>query len=99
MKLTKKQTKELVECGYTPKPSGGWLDLYWDDFSVSNWKQVCDSLGVNYNVEKVTIALVGVQSGDIEQVEDPADRDDRLYHEEQDHIAMGIAKENTNESK
>ena len=31
--------------------------------------------------------------------EDPADRDDRLYHEEQDHIAMGIAKENTNESK
>ena len=34
-----------------------------------------------------------------QRVEDPADRDDRLYHEEQDHIAMGIAKENTNESK
>ena len=26
--------------------------------------------------------------------EDPADRDDRLYHEEQDHIAMEKAKEN-----
>ena len=26
--------------------------------------------------------------------EDPADRDDRLYHEEQDHIAMKKAKEN-----
>ena len=25
--------------------------------------------------------------------EDPADRDDRLYHEEQDHIAMEKAKE------
>ena len=62
MKLTKKQTEELVNNGYEPKPKGVWLDLYWDDFSVSNWKQVCDSLGVDYNVEKVTIALVGVQS-------------------------------------
>ena len=26
--------------------------------------------------------------------EDPADMDDRLYHEEQDHIAMEKAKEN-----
>ena len=29
-----------------------------------------------------------------ERKEDPADRDDRLYHEEQDHIAMEKAKEN-----
>ena len=67
MKLTKKQTDELVKHGYDPKQKGGWLDLYWDDFSVGNWKQVCDSLGVNYNVEKVTIAYVGVQTGDKEQ--------------------------------
>ena len=33
---------------------------------------------------------------EIEEIyeEDPADRDDRLYHEEQDHIAMEKAKEN-----
>ena len=29
-----------------------------------------------------------------EEIEDPADRDDRHYHEEQDHIAMEKAKEN-----
>ena len=28
-----------------------------------------------------------------ERKEDPADKDDRLYHEEQDHIAMEKAKE------
>ena len=65
MELTKKQTDELVKTAYTPKPKGGWLDLFWDDFSVSNWKQVCNSLGVDYTVEKITIALVGVQTGDI----------------------------------
>ena len=31
---------------------------------------------------------------DTDWLEDPADRDDRLYHEEQDHIAMEKAKEN-----
>ena len=31
---------------------------------------------------------------DADSQEDPADRDDRLYHEEQDHIAMEKAKEN-----
>ena len=67
MKLTFEQISELVDNGYDVKPKGGWLDLFWDDFSVSNWKQVCDSLGVDYNVEKITIALVGVQAGDIEQ--------------------------------
>jgi len=30
---------------------------------------------------------------DTDWLEDPADRDDRLYHEEQDHIAMEKAKE------
>jgi hypothetical protein len=67
MKLTKKQTIELVKYGYTPKPEGAWLDLYWDDFSVKNWEQVCDSLGVDHNVEKVTVACVGVATGKIEE--------------------------------
>jgi len=67
MKITKKQTNELVKHGYTPKPNGGFLDLYWDDFGVRNWEQVCDSLGVDHNVEKVTIAYVGVVSGKIEE--------------------------------
>ena len=67
MKLTKKQTIELVKHGYTPKPEGAWLDLYWDDFGVKNWEQVCDSLGVDHNVEKVTVAWVGVVTGKIEE--------------------------------
>jgi len=67
MRLTKKQTNELEGFGYTPKPKGGWLDLYWDDFQVKEWEQVCDSLGVDHNVEKVTIAYVGVISGKIEE--------------------------------
>ena len=33
------------------------LDLYADDFAIEEWwKQVCDSLGVDYNkADKVTI--------------------------------------------
>jgi len=67
MKVTFEQISELVDNGYDVKPKGAWLDLYWDDFSVKNWKQVCDSLGVDYSVEKVTVAYIGVQPGDIEQ--------------------------------
>ena len=67
MELTKKQINELEKFGYTPKPEGAMLDLYWDDFHLREWEQVCDSLGVDHNVEKVTIAYVGVISGKIEE--------------------------------
>ena len=67
MKLTKKQTDELVNRGYDPKHRGAMLDLYWDDFHLREWEQVCDSLGVDHNVEKVTNAYVGVISGKIEE--------------------------------
>ena len=67
MRLTKKQTDELVKYGYTPKPEGAWLDLYWDDFSVKNWEQVCDCLGLDTDTEKITIAYVGVIGGKIEE--------------------------------
>ena len=65
MILTKNQTNELEKHGYTPKPKGAYLDLYWDDFQVREWEQVCDSLGVDHNVERVTIAYVGVVGGKI----------------------------------
>ena len=67
MRLTKKQTNELEGLGYTPKPKSAMLDLYWDDFQAKEWEQVCDSLGVDHNVEKVTIAYVGVIGGKIEE--------------------------------
>ena len=67
MKLTKKQTNELVKHGYTPKSEGAFLDLYWDDFKLKEWEQVCDSLGVDCNVEKITVAWIGVATGKIEE--------------------------------
>ena len=65
MNLTKKQVKELESFGYDPRTKGGWLDLYWNDFQAKEWEQVCASLKVDPNVEKVTIAYVGVQTGNI----------------------------------
>ena len=64
-KLNKKQTEELVKHGYTPKPKGAFLELFWDDLPRQEWKQVCDCLGVDYDTEKVIIAYVGVQEGKI----------------------------------
>ena len=66
MNLTKKQVKELESFGYDPRTKGPMLDLYWDDFSkAKEWEQICASLNVDPNVEKVTIAYVGVQTGNI----------------------------------
>ena len=67
MKLTKKQTNELVKHGYTPKSEGAFLDLYWDDFKLKEWEQVCDSLGVDCNVENITVAWIGGATGKIEE--------------------------------
>ena len=68
MRLTKKQTNELEKFGYTPKPKGAMLDLYWDDFSkAKEWDIICDCLGLDTDVEKITIAYVGVIGGKIEE--------------------------------
>ena len=48
----------------------------------------------SYLMEELGIELDSYGIIQTLNTEDPADRDDRLYHEEQDHIAMGIIKEN-----
>jgi len=68
MELTKEQINELEKFGYTPKPKGAMLDLYWDDFSkAKEWDIICDCLGLDTSVEKITIAYVGVIGGKIEE--------------------------------
>ena len=62
-----------------------------------NWELKLDGVvdfdELDHIAERIkTGALEGTVFVDLD--EDPADRDDRLYHEEQDHIAMGIIKEN-----
>ena len=57
------------------------IDVYRDK-ETGEWKS------------EMSVMMYPTQIKEIPSEEDPADRDDRLYHEEQDHIAMGIAKEN-----
>ena len=60
-----------------------------------NWELTLDGVvdfdELDHIAERIkTGALEGTVFVDLE---DPADKDDRLYHEEQDHIAMEKAKE------
>ena len=58
-------------------------------------------ININKAIKLLTWVIDGIGNKPIRQLgigirstEDPADRDDRLYHEEQDIIAMDNAKEN-----
>ena len=55
---------------------------------------ICTDDGYKVNREGYTLCKQHYEEVGNVFIEDPADRDDRLYHEEQDHIAMEKAKEN-----
>ena len=66
-----------------------------------NWELKIDGkFKKDYDLDEIDyicdlIRGMGQFSGEIfVDLEDPADRDDKHYHEEQDHIAMEKAKEN-----
>ena len=66
-----------------------------------NWELKIDGkFKKDYDLDELDLIAEKITGGILEgQIwvdleEDPADRDDRLYHEEQDMIAMEKAKEN-----
>ena len=76
-----------MECARCDRMIGLDCDVAWDDqklhlecLTKEEYKQYCLEEGIDIEEEPYC--------------EDPADRDDRLYHEEQDMIAMEKAKEN-----
>ena len=63
MKITKEQKKELQKYDYKIKENGRYLDLYFDDFRDTKiWEQICDSVDVETDVDKITIAYIGIYS-------------------------------------
>jgi len=67
--------------------------INWELKIDGKFKKDYDLDEIDYIADKIRD---GQFSGEIfvDLEEDPADKDDRLYHEEQDHIAMEKAKEN-----
>ena len=66
-----------------------------------NWELKIDGkFKKDYDLDEIDYIADKIREGQfngqifVDLVEDPADRDDRHYHEEQDHIAMEKAKEN-----
>ena len=66
-----------------------------------NWELKIDGkFKKDYDLDEIDYIADKIREGQfngqilVDLEEDPADRDDKLYHEEQDHIAMEKAKEN-----
>ena len=76
------------------------LDFVWDCLNRYNpvfhrneevWDDICTAMSWiedGCNVERIE----GILEYKKDYTEHPADKDDRLYHEEQDHKAMGRGK-------
>ena len=66
-----------------------------------NWELKIDGkFKKDYDLDEIDYIADKIREGQfngqilVDLEEDPADRDDKHYHEEQDHIAMEKAKEN-----
>ena len=60
--LNVKQVKQLEEKGWTVTPEAKYLNLFFDDFgNNSAWDEICDQLDVAYDVDSVSVLIIGVQ--------------------------------------
>jgi len=61
--LNKNQIDSLKEKDWTVVPDCAYVNLYPEDFGCNDsWEQICDQVGLPYDVSQIQILYVGVKS-------------------------------------